>query len=90
MIDLSLAELPKTTKDPLLASRELLSSRSLQEREKTMTQVNAQQKKITKSITTMENCDVQAINNPQYVSLYAKEVFDHLLSVEVYLLLFEF
>jgi len=83
MIDLSLAELPKTTKDPLLASRELLSSKTALE--KSNIQTNGKTKcvqKVPMNLFTMENCDILNVSNPQYVSVYAKDIFDHLLAVE--------
>lgn len=85
MIDLSLAELPKTTKDPLLASRELLSSKQYQEGLKSTFQIGQTNRvqKVPMNLFTMENCDILNVGNPQYVSVYAKEIFDHLLTVEV-------
>lgn len=82
MIDLSLAELPKTTKDPLLASRELLSSKQGQDNQKYGLQTKRVQK-VPMNLFTMENCDILNVNNPQYVSVYAKDIFDHLIAVEV-------
>ena len=82
-----MAELPKTTRDPLLASRELLSFNKLNlEKEKVALKVEIQTKrfqKIPMNLFSMENCDILEINNPQFVSVYAKEIFSHLLTVEV-------
>jgi hypothetical protein len=84
-IDLGSLELPKTTRDPLLASRELLSLKPNIEKEKVLPKVEVPPKrpqKVPMSLFTMENCDILEVGNPQYVSVYAKEIFDHLLSVE--------
>jgi len=79
-----LAELPKTTKDPLLASRELLSFKFNPERERLHPQSRVAPQRIPLRLFEMENCDLLNVNNPQYVTTYAKEIFEHLLNVEVY------
>jgi len=80
--DLSLAELPKTTKDPLLASRELLSFKFNPEKDRINPQSRVAPQRIPLRLFEMENCDLFNVNNPQYVSIYAKEIFEHLLNVE--------
>jgi len=84
--DLSLADFPKAPGDPLLASREILCSKPVVEKSKAAVNVEVQpkrlQKKASLNLFTMENCDILEINNPQYVSLYAKEIFDNLKAVE--------
>jgi len=82
--DLSLAELPKTTKDPLLASRELLSFKFNPEKDRINPQSRVAPQRIPLRLFEMENVDLFNVNNPQYVAIYAKEIFEHLLDVEVY------
>jgi len=83
--DLSMADFPKAFEDPLLASREILCTKSAGEKNKEVTKAENPPKKLQKvslNLFTMENCDILEINNPQYVSVYAKEIFENLKAVE--------
>lgn len=86
-MDLSAVEIPKTTRDPLLASRELLSHKQNIDKEKLYSKAEMQQKrppqKAPMNLYTMENCDLLELNNPQYVVGYVKEIFDYLTAAEV-------
>ena len=84
-----MADLPKSVREPLLASRELLSLKQTLEKQKSLPKYDSQSlrlQKIPLNLSTMENCDILEIKNPQFVSVYAKEIFDGLVSIEVSLI----
>lgn len=85
--DLSMADFPKAMRDPIVASREILvSSKPAVEKAKADVKPESQTRKVQKvsmNLFAMENCDILEINNPQYTSVYAKEIFENLKAVEV-------
>jgi len=79
--DLSMADFPKSMKDPIIASRELLAAKPTLEKNKESIKPEALPRKLQKvslNLFAMENCDILEINNPQYASVYAKEIFKNL------------
>lgn len=84
-----MADLPKSVREPLLASRELLSLKQNLEKQKSLPKYDSQSLRLQKvplNLSTMENCDILEIKNPQFVSVYAKEIFDGLVAIEVRLI----
>ena len=84
--------MPKTTRDPLLANKDLSLCLDYEKKvypnhSKSMVLepflFPTQKSHSTKD---MEETDIQEINNPQYVPHYAKEIFVYLRSIEVKLL----
>ena len=88
--DMSMADLPKAMRDPIVASREILgSAKPIVEKNKVEVKPECQTRKVQKvsmNLFIMENCDILVINNPQYTSVYAKEIFENLKAVEVFYL----
>jgi len=80
--DLSMADFPKAMRAPLLASRELLGSKPVKEAVKPADCQARKIQKVSLNLFAMENCDILEINNPQYTSVYAKEIFENLKAEE--------